>query len=208
MGLLPACSKIQNDKGKWSLTPLALFNYIIVPKVGWKMVDRVQAILNNPVYHEYMLNNQEREQQRIFCKHGWEHSFDVARAAYILVLEAKCTQDQENDQANCLTKELVYAAALLHDIGRWKQYDEGVDHAQVGAELAVNILQQAGFHGEEITIIREAISYHRCREASHSILGTILYNADKIVRPCYRCMARVECNKIGEMEKHQAGRVY
>lgn len=177
--------------------------FSLTSRWGEKMNDvRIKAILNNTQYQEYIRKNQDREQQRKYCKHGWEHSFDVARVAYILALEAG------RDQIAVLNKELVYAAALLHDIGRWKQYDNGVDHARVGAELAGKILREAGFNEEEIHTVREAIRCHRRPEQAACILGTILYRADKTVRLCRQCTARDDCNKFSEMEIIQEGRVY
>lgn len=163
---------------------------------------RVKAILNSAKYQEYIRKNQDREQQRKYCKHGWEHSLDVARVAYILALEANLPQTA------VLNKELVYAAALLHDIGRWQQYDHGVDHARAGAELAGEILQEAGFNEEEIRTIREAIRCHRRPEPATCVLGTILYRADKTVRLCRQCAVRDDCHKISEMEIIQKGKVY
>ena len=60
----------------------------------------------------------EYEKNRIFCRHGMDHLMDVARIAYI-----------ENLEKNCgISKEIIYGAALLHDIGRYLQYTEGIPH--------------------------------------------------------------------------------
>ena len=50
-----------------------------------------------------------KERDRKFCLHGIEHSLDTARIGYISILENGLPID----------KELFYAAALLHDTGRY-----------------------------------------------------------------------------------------
>ena len=50
----------------------------------------------------------KKEEDRIFCIHDIEHCLDVARISYILAFENGIKID----------KEIVYGAALLHDIGR------------------------------------------------------------------------------------------
>ena len=60
---------------------------------------------------------------------------DVARIAYIL----------SADRAYAVSKEIIYAAALLHDIGKWKQYEDGTPHEKASADLAEQILQRPVF---------------------------------------------------------------
>ncbi len=60
---------------------------------------------------------------------------DVARIAYILSV----------DGAYAISKEIIYAAALLHDIGKWKQYEDGTPHEKASADLAEQILEASGF---------------------------------------------------------------
>lgn len=174
---------------------------------------KIVAILNNSQYRTYMAYNQQRELVRTYCKHGWEHSLDVARVAYILVLEAR--QQPSMQQLVLLTKELIYAAGLLHDIGRWQQYDAevdqvAIDHAQAGAALAEEILQQVNFDEAEILLIQEAIASHRQIGQTKSLLGQILYLADKAVRPCINCAVRASCKKVSEMDilQLEEGNIY
>ena len=74
-----------------------------------KNIDR---IINHPLFIMSMKKIHDYEIDRVFCCHGIEHSLDVARVAYITNLE----------QNLGFQKEMIYAAALLHDIGRWRQY--------------------------------------------------------------------------------------
>ena len=78
-------------------------------------MERVNKICGHPVWKWHMERLAEYEKDRIFCRHGVEHLLDVARIAYI-----------ENLEKNSgLSKEIIYGAALLHDIGRYLQYTEG-----------------------------------------------------------------------------------
>lgn len=75
------------------------------------IMKRIDQILSHPVFREQFALLQEAEKDRIFCRHTMEHFLDVARLMYIYNLE---------DQAG-FSKEMIYAAGLLHDIGRYEQ---------------------------------------------------------------------------------------
>ena len=85
-------------------------------------MDRVNQIWSHPAYQEHYKKIQELESERIFCRHTPEHFLDVARLMYIYALEEHLE----------LPKELIYAAALLHDIGR-AQYVPITDEEAVSA---------------------------------------------------------------------------
>ena len=104
-----------------------------------KKTERINRILTHPSYIEYVSQNAEKEQDRVFCHHDMGHFLDVARLAEILNLTEAYGQDAE----------LIYAAALLHDIGRHIQYETGEDHALVSARMAPAILKDCGFMQEE-----------------------------------------------------------
>lgn len=80
-----------------------------------------------------------------------DHLLDVCRISWILNLE----------EGLLIDKERIYAAALLHDIGRWVEYETGQDHAMASGELAEDILDRCGFSGNEKADIIEAIKSHR-----------------------------------------------
>ena len=92
-----------------------------------------------------------------------------------------------------VTRDAAYAAALLHDIGRVEQIEEGIPHHQASASLAAQILPEAGFSEAEITQIQNAIACHRA-DGGDNILGQLLYWADKKSRVCRTCPARGECS--------------
>lgn len=149
-------------------------------------MNRVNAILHHPLFVSRLERLEQLEANRSFCRHGLDHLLDVARLMWIASLE----------EGLGLDREVVYAAALLHDIGRGDQLERGVPHEEAGAALAAELLPQAGFSEEEAQEIRSAIQFHRgsggARERSP--LGALLYRADKQCRPCWRCKARKACN--------------
>ena len=147
-------------------------------------MERVNAILRHPLFLAGLGRVDEYERDRVFCGHGMGHLLDVARIAYILCLEADLIFD----------KEIVYTTALLHDIGRWRQYEDETPHEQEGARMAAEILPQCGFSDSEIEIIRDAILSHRNHSGEKPGLGGVLYRADKLSRPCFACGAGEECN--------------
>lgn len=81
-------------------------------------MERVNQICKHPLWVESVKKIQALEQQRIFCRHNIPHFLDVARLSWIENLE----------QGLGISKELIYAAAMLHDIGRHLQYTEQIPH--------------------------------------------------------------------------------
>lgn len=99
------------------------------------------------------------------------------------------------EEGQNLDKDLIYAASLLHDIGKHRQYDEGIPHEKASAEIAPAILQDCGFKEEETSVIIKAILAHRdSASAEMNGLTGILYRADKASRACFCCKAEKECD--------------
>ena len=147
-------------------------------------MERIDQILKHPCYQYHQRKIEEAEQDRIFCKHGREHALDVARIMYIQVLE----------RAIPIKKDVVYGTALLHDIGRWEQYEKQISHHEAGARIAEHILMECGYQKEEIKIITDAIIAHQAtRTEDENILSELLYRADKMSRACYDCSAKKAC---------------
>lgn len=153
-------------------------------------MDRINCILENEDFKTYLKTNETLETERIFCHHDINHFLDVSRVASIINLE----------KGYGLDKELIYAAGLLHDIGRWVEYQEGKDHAIASAELAEAILIKCGFMQEELNEIITAIKAHRDKQQTTN-LGRVLYEADKTSRACYSCNARGQCKRFSNGEK-------
>lgn len=150
---------------------------------------RVNRILNHPVYQEYMQRMTAAERERRYCRHGYDHGLAVARIAYAYLLEQGTLE---------INKEVIYAAALLHDIGRWVEYAEGQDHAEAGAGLADPILDQCGFGPDETGSIVQSIREHRRDPGDHvlSQLGRALALADDWARDCRHCPSQAGCYKF------------
>lgn len=147
--------------------------------------ERVNKILEHTSYKEYVYKNEKAEAGRKFCRHDMVHFLDVARIAMLLKLK-------EGQQAE---EELIYAAALLHDVGRHVQYEEGTPHEEAGAVLAAPILADCGFDDKETSVILKAIASHRNPQtALESGLSGLLYRADKLSRSCFCCKAEKECD--------------
>lgn len=148
-------------------------------------MDRVNLILRNTKYQDYIDRIKRAEEGRIFCLHNMCHFLDVARIAYIMNLEEGLE----------LSKELIYATALLHDIGRFKQYESGIPHERASAHMAPEILEEAGFSQEEQREILRAILEHRNPlMAEEKSLAGVLYRADKASRACFGCEAESLCD--------------
>lgn len=146
-------------------------------------MQRVNALLQDERFQVGLFQITELETHRIFCRHGLQHLLDVARIAWIMVLEQQLP----------LKKDIVYGMALLHDLGRYRQYAEQMPHHQASAELAEKILPDAGYTTEECAQIVDAIRQHGTASQQQGKLAQILYYADKQSRNCFQCAAQAEC---------------
>ena len=149
---------------------------------------KVNAILAHPLYRECYARLEELEKDRIFCRHQMTHLLDVARIAYISNME----------QGLGIEKEVIYAAALLHDIGKYVQYEDGTPHEQSGEKIASEILgslsEKDAFSDEENRMILTAIRGHRRLREDADVLEKLLYTSDKASRMCFACPAEGECD--------------
>lgn len=148
-------------------------------------MERIDKILNHDLFIKQLKKNEEAEKNRTFCHHDMGHFLDVARIGMIFNLK-------ENLE---IGEEMIYAAALLHDIGKHLQYEKGIPHEQASAELAPRILRDCGFDEKETDVIVTAILLHRTKGiASEPSLNGILYRADKASRACFACKMEKECD--------------
>jgi HD superfamily phosphodiesterase len=155
-------------------------------------LDRINSILHNEFYIKCIRKIQNYEVNRVYCGHNIEHFLDVARIAYIINLEKKLN----------IKKDIIYAAALLHDIGRWKQYQDGTPHHIASVELSIEILKSACYKSNEIDDITRAIGGHRSINSSENTLESIIYFSDKKSRNCFKCAARESCNWMEENKNY------
>lgn len=148
-------------------------------------MDRIDKILYHDLFLYHLSENEAAEAQRCFCRHNMVHFLDVARIGMILNLAEEMGLEQE----------LVYAAALLHDLGKHVQYEDGTPHEVASGEIAPAILEDCGFDKQETAVIVSAILSHRDAEVEKErSLNGILYRADKASRACFACEAQAECN--------------
>ncbi|MGK0465997.1 HD domain-containing protein [Clostridium sp.] len=145
---------------------------------------KINLIIENHIFQKNMLSIEVFEKHREFCKHDLQHFLDVARIMYIMNLENIFN----------LPKHIIYATALLHDIGRAKQYENGTPHDIASVQIAKNILLQCKYDTREINEILEAITKHRNNLGNPNTLPYLLYKCDKLSRNCLNCKATVNCN--------------
>lgn len=151
-----------------------------------KNLNRHKRILEDKRYLKCLSDIEELEKNRIFCKHNLSHFISVARIATIIWLE--------EGGRNSLKRDIIYAAGLLHDIGRAEEYTKGTPHEEAGAIIAGEILQSSGYEDKEIEMITRAISAHRIKDDNDiDYLGQIISKADKLSRECFACSASDMC---------------
>lgn len=158
-------------------------------RLGRNEMERVEAIRTHELYRTYYSDLQQCEAGRIFCRHDMSHFLDVARIAYILDLE----------QRMGISREVIYAAALLHDIGRALEYRQGIPHAEAGVAIAAKILTTLPaaiqFTQIERKDILAAIETHRGQDEKEksTVLSGLIQQADHLSRQCYLCHVRDAC---------------
>lgn len=94
-------------------------------------MEYVARLLHQEQYRKTVKKIARLEADRIYCRHNMEHFMDVARLAQIRNLKEQLGLDEE----------MIYLYALLHDIGRMKEYEQGISHAAASAEFAGEILR-------------------------------------------------------------------
>lgn len=109
----------------------------------------------------------ELKKNKLSPSHGFDHLENVANFALKLsgVYGGK--------------RDLLFAAALLHDLGRIEPKLHGKNSAQKSAKLAKPILKKAGYRQGEIKLITQIILEHDKVELSSNLLESrILKDAD------------------------------
>ena len=151
-------------------------------------MDRVNEIWKHPLYQKYYARIEELEQNRVFCRHQMPHLLDVARIAYI--------RNLEDDMG--FAKDVVYAAAVLHDIGKALQYEARIPHELAGVDIAEQILAdlpaEAEYTTDEKRMILTAVKGHRRLREDPEPLEKLLYESDKASRMCFACPAEAQCD--------------
>ena len=143
---------------------------------------KVNEILNNDKYIKYINEIKCLEKNRIYCRHDMSHFLDMARIAYILVLE----------EGLDYSKEVIYGIGLLHDIGRAEEYKNNINHDEAGVTIAEEILKETSYTDYEKSIILNAIASHGEKNSEDKFME-IIYRSDKLSRNCFECNAEKDC---------------
>ena len=143
----------------------------------------VERLVRHPLFREKMSQIEELERDRDFCCHGWEHCLAVARAAALL----------NEEQQLGYPKQMLYALALIHDLGRAEQYINGTPHEEAGVRIARRLLEESGFDSQQIKQMLPAVRHHRNDGQEMDELTGLLVQADKQTRLCFACSARESC---------------
>lgn len=180
----------------------------------------VDKLLQETDFLQQLQKLEQLEKNRQFCRHGLQHLLDTARIAWIAYLE----QQQDVNKSGELEKEMIYLAALLHDMGRIQEYEAGVSHHVASAAFAEKYLAEIGYPAENVEVIVSAVYGHRkhsgesagntekscgkkqsweVEQGIKECLGELLYFADKKSRTCFACEAAETCNWA--MEKRNTG---
>ncbi len=154
-------------------------------------MDRVNSLIRDEEFIRRIRIINKKETDREYCRHGLDHLLDTARIAYILNLEENLGLD----------KEMIYAMALLHDIGR-SEDDTSKHHSLIGIPVAKVLLERNGFDEDEIGIICNAVAKHSKGNDSDAY-ARLLYRADKLSRDCYKCRVTDKCYWDDSLKNHE-----
>lgn len=141
-------------------------------------------IIRSEQFCKLLAELRELEKDRKFCSHDMDHFLAVARIALIMCYEQGVEADPD----------ILYSAALLHDLGRVEEYRKGTAHDKAGVSIACEILEKIGCEEEKCSQILSLIASHRKNGGDTGSLEGIFYLADKRSRQCFDCAASGECN--------------
>ena len=102
------------------------------------------------------------------------HTFDHTMRVYTLSMQIS--------EELPVSIRVLQAAALLHDVGRPREYETGISHSILSGEMSKSLLQELAYTENEIEQILDAIRTHRFSEGiePNSLEGEILSDADKL----------------------------
>jgi uncharacterized protein len=102
------------------------------------------------------------------------HALDHTRRVHVLAMELGRRLKAD--------LRVLSAAAILHDVGRFREAETGVSHSKLSGEMSRPILENLGYSQEEVDRIVDAIRTHRFSEGlePNSLEGRILSDADKL----------------------------
>ncbi len=166
--------------------------------ITFETLQNTRKILKGTDILTVFKNIENLEKERIWCHHGFDHSMDVARITWIMILErisgtfrndnedynSETTSDVDSDKNRASDyfrrlfpeggnaerlKDIVYTCALIHDTGREEEYLGGRDHETVSSENAERYLRITDYSREEKEMIIRIIDSHRNKDDSKSL---------------------------------------
>lgn len=145
-------------------------------------MDQKNKIMSHPLFIKCYDNIKKYEYDREFCLHDSTHLLEVVRIM-------KCINIKEE-----LGYPLswIYGAGLLHDIGKFIQYESGIPHQIAGLDIAQKILLDCSYKEEEIEEILRAIKEHS-GWIKRDGFSELLRMSDKLSRRCFECKASMKC---------------
>ena len=131
-----------------------------------------------------------------------EHMQDVAHDPNHIYRVLYASLDIMNTEP-AADRDIVIAAALLHDIGRDRQaQNPELDHAVVGAQMAASFLVSIGWSAACAQHVADCVRTHRYRtnDVPQSIEARIIFDADKLDATGSMGIARtlLYCGQTGE----------
>ena len=147
------------------------------------MNDKAFLFLKN-WFHQYVASFYSMDEQLQFhVRLKEEHTLRVLCHAENIASWLQCSLEE---------RSLIKIAALLHDIGRFKQYQIyrtfndslSVDHAQLGAEVlqGTDVLVQAGLSDQQQEIVKKAVLYHNRRHLPSEEKEECIITVAKVTR--------------------------
>lgn len=143
-------------------------------------------LYQNKDFQTYIKKIKNWEVTRQFCRHDLAHFLSVARIACIKAKESGFN----------FSRDLIYTTALLHDIGRFVQYQDKTPHEIASHQLAIPLLETLDYNNDENKLILDAILNHRNPKAQG--FSRIIYESDKLSRACFACPVEKECDWSNE----------
>lgn len=89
---------------------------------------------------------------------------------------------QEIKKGIILDDNILIPSILLHDIGRKKAFEKKLNHAELSAKMAEDILKRVNFPANKIPLVQQCIIDHSYMNETRpqSIEGIVLWDADKL----------------------------
>ncbi len=123
-------------------------------------------VLKAKDYIMNLLNKYNIDEENAYYFHNLKHSLDVFQTASYLAIKEWLDED---------LKELVELAALFHDVGFIKQYD---NNEEIWAEIADRFLKESDYPEDKIDLVKQTILATKLGANITNKLEAIIKDAD------------------------------